>query len=157
MANGGEHGTFLGTFGAMFLDMVIFLKLMTVSNGMLTFARSGVPKMLPKIDKHWCQKTILSFDKFFHQKMLPQAPQRASKMNQKSIKIDALAHLGSRGPPRPIFDRFLIDFGPFLDRFLDVFGPFLGCIFASSFHIDFGQVFALISYQKLRWSIMPKP
>ena len=65
MAKGSKNGTFFDAFWGMFLDMVIFLKLMTVSNGMLTFARSGVPKMLPKIDKNWCQKTIPPFDEFF--------------------------------------------------------------------------------------------
>ena len=54
--------------------MVIFLKLMTVSNGMLTFARSGVPKMLPKIDKNWCQKTILSFYEYFTKKCSHRLP-----------------------------------------------------------------------------------
>ena len=61
MAKGDKKGAFFDAFWGMFLDMVIFLKLMTVSNGMLTFARSGVLKMLPKIDESWCQKTIPSF------------------------------------------------------------------------------------------------
>ena len=61
------------------LDMVIFLKLMTVSNGMLTFARSGVPKMLPKIDKNWCQKTIPSSDEFFTKKCSHRLPKVLQK------------------------------------------------------------------------------
>ena len=115
VANGGKNGTFFDAVWGMFLDMVIFLKLMTVSNGMLTFARSGVPKMLPKIDKNWCQKTIPSFDEFFYQKLLPQAPQSAPKMDQKSIKNRCLGPLGAKRATQihvwSIFDRFWMPFG----------------------------------------------
>ena len=45
--------------------MVTFLKSMTVSNGMLTFARSGVPKTLPNIDKTGVKKRHLSLARFF--------------------------------------------------------------------------------------------
>ena len=46
-----------------------------------------------------------------------------------------------------ISDQSLIDFGPSFDQFLDVFGALLGCKFASSFHINFGQVLEWFSYQ----------
>ena len=112
MANGDKKGAFFHAVWGMFLDMVIFLKSMTVSNGILTFARSGVPKMLPKIDTNWCQKTIPSFDTIFTKQCSQRLPKVLQKWIKNLSKIDALAHLGPRWPPRFIFDRFWTHVGP---------------------------------------------
>ena len=114
VAKGAQKGTIFDAFWCMFLNMVIFSKLMTVSNGMLTFARSGVLKMPPKVDKNWCQKTMHSFDELFTKKCSHRLPKVLQKWIKNRSKIDALAHLGPRGPPRSMFDRFLINFGRLL-------------------------------------------
>ena len=107
VAEGSKNGAFFDAFWGIFLDMVIFLKLMTVSNGMLTFALSGVSKTRPKIAKNWCQKTILSFDEFFSQKIAPTGSptcsKNGSKIDQKSMPWPTW---GQEGHP----DAFLIDF-----------------------------------------------
>ena len=112
VAKGSKNGTFSDACWGMFLDMVIFLKLMAVSNGMLTFAGSGVPKMLPKIDKNWCQKTIPSFDEFFSAKNAPTGSPKCfkngSKIDQKWIWVALLALSWPR-------HRFLIDFWPIFE------------------------------------------
>ena len=83
---GMQKGVFLDAFWGTFLEEVIFSKLMTVSNGMLTFACPGVPKTLPKIDEKGFRKTTPHFRSFFLQKVLPKAPQRVPKEGRKSVQ-----------------------------------------------------------------------
>ena len=77
---------------------------MTVSNGMLTFAPPGLPKMPPQIDKKLCREAIPYFDAFFTKKCSQSAP----KIDQKSMSWPTW---GQEGRP----DAFLIDFSPIWD------------------------------------------
>ena len=85
---GMQKGVFGGAFWGIFLEEAIFSKLMTVSNGMLTFACPGVPKTLPKIDEKGFRKTTLHFRSFFRKKCsqrLPRGCPQGSKIHQKSV------------------------------------------------------------------------
>ena len=95
--------------------------MMTVSNGMLTFACPGMPKTLPKIDEKGFRKTTLHFRSCFSKKCSQRLPRGCPKGVENPSKIGVLTNLAPTGPTDDHFDRFLIDFGVVLDPKLKIF------------------------------------
>ena len=118
---GMQQGAFLDAFWDTFLEEVISSKLMTLSNGMLTFACPGVPKTLPKIDEKGFQKSTPHFRSFFRKKCSQRLPRGCPQGVKNPSKIGVLTNLAPTGPTGDHFDRFVVDLGSLLDAKLKNF------------------------------------
>ena len=110
---GMQKGIFFGACWCILLEEAMFSKLMTLSNGMLTFACPGVPTTLPKIDEKGFRKTILPFRSFFSKKCSQRLPKGCPQGVKNPSKIRVLTNLAPTGPTGDHFDRFLVDLGAF--------------------------------------------
>ena len=122
---GMQKGTFGAAFWGTFLEEVIFSKLMTVSNGMLTFACPGVPKTVSKSMKKGFGKLPFILDHFFRKKCSQRLPRGCPQGVKNPSKIDVLTNLAPTGPTGDHVDRFLVDLGSLLDPKLTNFGDIL--------------------------------